>query len=216
MKATSKFLSAASAVALSAGLIAPAAVAVQFAYVSPAAAAVVSKISVEGNQRVDDQTIIGYLDITPGKSFSGSDVDDAVKRLFGTGLFSDVRINQRGSTLVVQVAEYSIVNQVLFQGNKKIKDKQLADVVQLKPRSPYSQDAVNADIDAMHTAWFKAVTLTVAPGTTALLASRTVPPIVPRASCAGPELSRITARNIAQAKTRISLVAEFIKFLLVN
>lgn len=153
MKATSKFLSAASAVALSAGLIAPAAVAVQFAYVSPAAAAVVSKISVEGNQRVDDQTIIGYLDITPGKSFSGSDVDDAVKRLFGTGLFSDVRINQRGSTLVVQVAEYSIVNQVLFQGNKKIKDKQLADVVQLKPRSPYSQDAVNADIDAIKAAY---------------------------------------------------------------
>ena len=153
MKATSKFMSAVSAVALSAGLIAPAAVAVQFAYVPAAAAAVVSKISVEGNQRVDDATIIGYLDITPGKSFSNADVDEAVKRLFGTGLFSDVRINQRGSTLVVQVDEYSIVNQVLFQGNKKLKDKELAGVVQLKSRSPYSQDAVNSDIDAIKAAY---------------------------------------------------------------
>ena len=62
----------------------------------------------------------------PGKSFSTADIDEAVKRLFATGLFSDVRINQVGSTLVVQVDEYSIVNQVLFQGNKKIKDAQLS------------------------------------------------------------------------------------------
>ena len=48
-----------------------------------------------------------------------------MKRLFATGLFSDVRINQSGSTLVVQVDEYSVVNQVLFQGNKKLKDAEL-------------------------------------------------------------------------------------------
>ena len=39
-----------------------------------------------------------------------------------------------GSTLVVQVDEYSVVNQVLFQGNKKLKDAELAGAVQLKPR----------------------------------------------------------------------------------
>ena len=105
MKATSKFLSAASAVALSAGLVMPAAVVVQFAFVSFAQAAVVSRIEVQGNQRVDAETIRGYLDITPGKSFSNADIDEAVKRLFATGLFSDVRINQSGSTLVVQVDE---------------------------------------------------------------------------------------------------------------
>jgi outer membrane protein insertion porin family len=153
MKASGKFLGAASAVALSVGMIAPAAVAVQFAFVPPAQAAVVSSISVQGNQRVDKETVIGYLNITPGKSFSGADIDEAVKRLFGTGLFSDVRINQVGSTLVVQVEEYSIVNQVLFQGNKKLKDKELAQAVQLQPRGPFSQDALNADVDAVKAAY---------------------------------------------------------------
>jgi outer membrane protein insertion porin family len=153
MKASGKFLSAVSAVALSAGLILPAAVAVQFAYVPIAEAAVVSRIDVQGNQRVDSETIRGYLDITPGKSFSNADIDEAVKRLFGTGLFSDVRINQVGSTLVVQVEEYSIVNQVLFQGNKKLKDRDLANAVQLKPRGPFSQDALNGDIDAIKAAY---------------------------------------------------------------
>ena len=153
MKASGKFLSAVSAVALSVGLVAPAAIAVQFAFVPVAEAAVVSRIDVQGNQRVDDETIIGYLDIAPGKSFSNADIDEAVKRLFGTGLFSDVRINQAGSTLVVQVEEYSIVNQVLFQGNKKVKDAELAAAVQLKPRGPFSQDALNADIEAVKAAY---------------------------------------------------------------
>ena len=87
--------------------------------------------------------------ITPGKSFSGADIDEAVKRLFATGLFSDVRINQVGSRLVVQVEEYSIVNQVLFQGNKKLKDRELAAAVQLKPRGPFSPDTMNADVEAI-------------------------------------------------------------------
>ena len=153
MKATGKFLSAASAVALSAGLVVPAAVAVQFAFVPFAQAAVVSRIEVQGNQRVDAETIRGYLDITPGKSFSNADIDEAVKRLFATGLFSDVRINQSGSTLVVQVDEYSVVNQVLFQGNKKLKDAELAAAVQLKPRGSFSQDALNADVEAVKEAY---------------------------------------------------------------
>jgi outer membrane protein insertion porin family len=153
MKACGKFLGAVRAVALAAGLAVPAAVSVQLAFVEAAQAAVVSSIRVEGNQRVEDDTIIGYLDIKPGKSFSNADIDEAVKRLFGTGLFSDVRINQVGSTLVVHVEEYSIVNQVLFQGNDKIKDAQLANQVQLKPRGPFSQDTLNADVEAVKAAY---------------------------------------------------------------
>lgn len=153
MKATSSFMSAASAVALSAALVVPGAVAVQFASVSVAQAAVVRSIDVQGNQRVDAETIRSYLGITPGQSFSNADIDEAVKRLFGTGMFSDVRINQVGSTLVVQVDEHSIVNQVLFQGNKKIKDAQLAGTVQLKPRSAFSNAAMEADVEAIRQAY---------------------------------------------------------------
>ena len=119
MKATSSFKNAVSAAALSAALVVPGALAGQLVAVQSAYAAVVSSIDVRGNQRVDDNTIREYLGITPGKSFSPADIDQAVKRLFATGMFSDVRINQVGSTLVVQVDEHSIVNQVLFQGNKK-------------------------------------------------------------------------------------------------
>lgn len=153
MKAASKFLSAASAVAMSAALVVPGALAVQFVATSAAQAAVVSRVEVSGNQRVDADTIRNYISIKPGKAFSSADIDDAVKALFGTGLFSDVQINQVGSALVVKVSEYQVVNQVLFQGNKKLKDNALAIAVQLKPRSTFSQATLDSDVEAVKAAY---------------------------------------------------------------
>lgn len=153
MKAASKFLNAASAAALSAALVVPGAFAVQFVATSAAEAAVVSRVEVSGNQRVDADTIRNYITIKPGKAFSSSDIDAAVKALFGTGLFSDVQINQVGSTLVVKVAEYKVVNQVLFQGNKKIKDNALQMGLQLKPRGTFSQATLDSDVEAIKSAY---------------------------------------------------------------
>jgi outer membrane protein insertion porin family len=153
MKAASNFMSAASAVALSAGLVFAGAAAVNIATLSVAEAAVVSSIDVRGNSRVDADTIRNYLGIRPGVNFNNADIDEAVKRLFATGLFSDVRINQVGSTLVVEVSEYAIVNQVLFQGNRKIKDADLARAIQLRPRSAYSDALLQADVEAIRSAY---------------------------------------------------------------
>ncbi len=153
MKAASKFMSAVSAAALSAALVVPGAFAVQLVAMSAAEAAVVSRVEVSGNQRVDADTIRNYISIKPGKAFSSSDIDAAVKALFGTGMFSDVQINQVGSTLVVKVSEYQVVNQVLFQGNKKLKDNALSAAVQLKPRGTFSQATLDSDVEAIKAAY---------------------------------------------------------------
>ncbi|MBA8822122.1 outer membrane protein assembly factor BamA, partial [Ochrobactrum sp. P6BSIII] len=131
MTASSKFFGAASALAMSVALVASGTAALSLASVNVAEAAVVSRIDVRGNTRVDAQSIRDNIDIRPGKAFTSADIDAAVKRLFAMGLFSDVRINQSGSTLVVTVSERSVVNNVLFQGNKKIKDPDLTRAVQL-------------------------------------------------------------------------------------
>jgi len=153
MKATKRLMGAASAVALSTGMVLSGSLAVQMASVVAAQAATVSNISVQGNKRVDVETIRSYVGIQPGKSFSAGDIDEAVKRLFATGLFSDVRVTQQGGTLVVVVEEYPVVNQVLFQGNKKHKDTVLAGIVQLKPRGTFSQAQLDADAEAIRSAY---------------------------------------------------------------
>jgi outer membrane protein insertion porin family len=155
MKAASSLLSAASAVALSAGLIVTGAGALQLASMSVAEAAVVSRIEVRGNSRVDDETVRNYIGVTPGRNFGPGDVDEAVKRLFATGLFSDVRINQSGGTLIVSVSEQAIVNQVLFQGNKRLKDADLARQIQLQPRGSYSGSVMEMDVETIRQAYSK-------------------------------------------------------------
>jgi outer membrane protein insertion porin family len=153
MKSASSLLNAASAAALSVCIAVSGGVAVQLAAVTVAQAAVVNRIDVRGNQRVDAETIRNYVGIRPGVSFGAGDIDEAVKRLFETGLFADVRISQAGGALLVQVDEYAIVNQVIFQGNKKIKDDQLRTTVQVKARGSYAPNAIEADVEAIKAAY---------------------------------------------------------------
>src|SRR5690606_33516474 len=93
------------------------------------------------------------LTIQPGVSFTNADIDESVKRLYSTGYFSDVRIAVSGSTLVVTVSENQLVNQVVFNGNRKVKDDKLAAVVQTQPLGPFSQDLINADIERIREAY---------------------------------------------------------------
>lgn len=153
MKATSRFMNAVSAVALSAGVAMTGTIAIQLAATQAAEAATVSRIDVRGNRRVDAETVRNYIGIRPGRSFSNDDVNDAVKRLFATGLFADVSITQSGGALVVTVDEYAVVNQVLFQGNKKIKDNNLSQAVQLQPRKSFSNQALEADAETIREAY---------------------------------------------------------------
>jgi outer membrane protein insertion porin family len=96
-------------------------------------------IVVEGNHRVDAETIRSY--------FVGGDANDAVKKLYGTGYFSDVQVSHRGSTLVVHVVENStVINHVVFTGNSKVKSEDLEKEVQLKNRGAYSRAVADADV----------------------------------------------------------------------
>ncbi len=98
-------------------------------------------ISVEGNRRVEADTIRSYF-----HGGSAQDVDEALKALYATGLFSDVRINRAGNRLIVSVSENPVINRVAFEGNKKAKDEQLKTEVQSKPRGTLSKPTVQADV----------------------------------------------------------------------
>ena len=65
----------------------------------------VTAIVVEGNQRIENDTILSYVQLTKGQAITAEKIDASVKALFQTGLFSDVQINRRGNTLVVKVVE---------------------------------------------------------------------------------------------------------------
>lgn len=153
MKAGSKFLNAVSAVALSAGVVSSGAGIAVLASAIAAEAAVVQRIDVRGAQRVGPEAVRSNLSIQPGRTFSNADIDESVKRLYATGFFSDVQISVSGGTLVVTVAENQLINQVVFNGNRKIKDDKLQDIVQTQAQGPYSESLITADIERIREAY---------------------------------------------------------------
>jgi len=112
---------------------------------SPAAAQTVSSIVVEGNRRVEAETIRSYFKPGPGGRLDSASIDDALKALYATGLFQDVRINPAGGRIVVTVVENQVIGRVIFEGNKKVKDEQLNGEVQSKPRGTFSRAMVQSD-----------------------------------------------------------------------
>ena len=105
-----------------------------------------SSIVVEGNRRVEAETIRSYFRTRPGERLDAAKIDAGLKALYATGLFQDVRINQAGGRLVVAVVENQVINRVAFEGNKKTKDEQLTAEVQSKPRGTFSRPMVQADV----------------------------------------------------------------------
>ena len=112
---------------------------------SPAAAQTASSIQVEGNRRVEVETIRSYFKPGPGGRLDQAQIDDGLKALIETGLFQDVRINQSGGRLVVTVVESPVIGRIAFEGNKKIKDEQLTAEIQSKPRGTLSRPMVQSD-----------------------------------------------------------------------
>jgi len=106
----------------------------------------VRDIQVSGNRRVEPETVRSYLKFSVGDSFDSSKADASIRALFGTGLFSDVRIDRQGSTVVVTVVENPVINRVAFEGNYEVEKATLEAEVQLKPRAVYTRAKVQADV----------------------------------------------------------------------
>lgn len=113
---------------------------------SSALAQTVQSISVEGNRRVEVETIRSYFKPGPGGRLDQGAIDDGLKALIETGLFQDVRINRgAGGQIVVSVVENPVIGRIAFEGNKKIKDEQLTAEVQSKARGTFSRAMVQSD-----------------------------------------------------------------------
>ena len=106
---------------------------------------VISRIDVQGNQRIEALTIQSYMVIAAGDRFDAGRVDQSLKALFATGLFADVSMRRQGGSLVVVVAENPIINRLAFEGNRRITDEVLEQEVQLRPRVVYTRSRVQAD-----------------------------------------------------------------------
>ncbi|KQW71551.1 outer membrane protein assembly factor BamA [Phenylobacterium sp. Root77] len=107
---------------------------------------VVQRIIVRGNERIEQSTVLSYLPIQPGETLDPAKADLALKTLFRTDLFADVKIELQGSDMIVTVVENPIINKVVFEGNSGLKEDKLRDEVSVRPRGIFTRAKVQQDV----------------------------------------------------------------------
>ncbi|MBL9072420.1 outer membrane protein assembly factor BamA [Tabrizicola sp.] len=124
-------------------------------FLTPAIAQVFSfsNVEIQGNERVDVATILSYAGISRGEEVSAAQLNDAYQRIMNSNLFETVELVPQGSTLVIKVVEYPIVNVISIEGNNRLKDEKLSELIQSQPRRIYSPSQAEADAAAIAEAY---------------------------------------------------------------
>lgn len=81
---------------------------------------VVENIRVEGLQRLEVGTVLTYLPLSTGDEINEASGQQAIRALYGTGLFQDVKLDREGDTLVIRVQERPAITSLSIEGNKKL------------------------------------------------------------------------------------------------
>ncbi|WP_372603726.1 POTRA domain-containing protein, partial [Actibacterium sp.] len=112
-----------------------------------------NSFDIEGNQRVDDATILSYAGIAAGKEVTQAGLNTAYQNIVNSGLFEQVDLEPRGRTLLITVVEYPTINVISFEGNKRLDDEDLEKLIQSQSRHVYSPRTAEADAAAIVTAY---------------------------------------------------------------
>ena len=109
---------------------------------------VIRSIVVHGNQRLEPETIRAYANLTPGQTYTATTLDQALKDLYATQLFADVTIGGADTgDLVITVRENPVINRIVLDGNKRLKDDKIVPEIKLAPRQIFTRSAARADVD---------------------------------------------------------------------
>ncbi len=107
---------------------------------------VISRIEVQGEQRLEGDTILSYIRLRAGQAYSETAADQALKDLYATELFSDVQIRNENGIVTIQVKENPVINRIIYEGNKRLKEDKITPEIKLAPRQIFTRSKVRADV----------------------------------------------------------------------
>lgn len=113
---------------------------------TPAQAEQIQSITVVGTQRLEADTVRSYVRLRVGQAWTQVAADQALKDLYATELFADVAIRNNAGAVVIEVRENPVVNRIILEGNKRIKNDKIEPEIKLAPRQIYSRSKVRADV----------------------------------------------------------------------
>ncbi|WP_272800180.1 outer membrane protein assembly factor BamA [Sphingobium sp. AntQ-1] len=103
-------------------------------------------ITVTGTQRLEPDTVLSYTKLRIGQPYSQESLDQGLRDLYETELFADVQIRNDNGNLTVEVKENPVINRIVLEGNKRLKEDKIRPEIKLAPRQIYTRSKVRADV----------------------------------------------------------------------
>jgi outer membrane protein insertion porin family len=114
---------------------------------APAAAAeTIRGLRVTGNQRLEGQTILSYIKLRIGQPWSAAAADEALKDLYATELLANAQIRNEDGIVVIEVQENPVVNRIILEGNRRLKEDKILPEIKVAPRQIFTRSKVRADV----------------------------------------------------------------------
>jgi len=111
-------------------------------------AEVVKKVEIVGNNRISQETIMIFGDISVGKDYSIPEVNILIKKLYSTSFFADISASVENNTLKIVVKENPIIKSIIFDGEKAKKYmEKITDLLSLRENGPFVENNIKKDIN---------------------------------------------------------------------
>ena len=108
------------------------------------------KIIINGNERISNETILVFSEISEDKSLDENSINDILKKLYKSGFFKDVSVMIKNNNLTINVLENPIIQTVFINGIKRKKTEEaLYEILSLKNRSSYNLVLIKKDENAI-------------------------------------------------------------------
>lgn len=115
--------------------------------IAPVQTRTIRTLRVEGAQRLEPETVLSYTRLRAGDAYTNETVDQAIKDLLASELLADVAIEGvETGDLVIRIRENPVINRVIYEGNKRLKQDKIQKEVKLAPRQIFTRTAVRADV----------------------------------------------------------------------
>ena len=109
-------------------------------------AEIIKKIEIEGNDRVSDETIKVYGDISINQNIDNFKINEIIKNLYSTNFFEDINVSLTNGTLFIKVEEHPVINEIIIIGEKAKKYKEaIKKNIQSKKNGPYNKSFIARD-----------------------------------------------------------------------
>jgi outer membrane protein insertion porin family len=113
---------------------------------APLVSNVIQTITVTGSQRIEADTVRSYIKLRPGGRYTTETLDDAIRDLLETELFADAQIRDNNGNLVIEIRENPVINRILLEGNKRLKEEKIRPEIKLAPRQIFTRSKTRADV----------------------------------------------------------------------